>query len=284
MHYRYPDYYEVEREKVREYATAVRTTARPSSTTTRPPNSATRPGGAADLRLDLRLQGPGGVLRDAGHRYPGRPDRPGGPGSEVPRAHPGRRQALLRRLRRVRPAGARHRHHRPQSVVSNEAGDIVQENTPPLRVVARKTERVASTMALREFSSVKVGDELPERVIPLTRQDLVNYAGCPATSTPSTGTTRSPSWSALDTAIAHGMLTMGLGGGSSPPGWATRVRSRSTTCGSPPSCRSQRRQGRRTGLQRQGEVGRPETRRSPSRSTPRPAARRSSVRAKAQLA
>jgi acyl dehydratase len=32
-------------------------------------------------------------------------------------------------------------------------------------------------MALREFSSVKVGDELPERVIPLTRQDLVNYAG-----------------------------------------------------------------------------------------------------------
>ena len=32
-------------------------------------------------------------------------------------------------------------------------------------------------MALREFSSVKVGDVLPERVIPLTRGDLVNYAG-----------------------------------------------------------------------------------------------------------
>ena len=32
-------------------------------------------------------------------------------------------------------------------------------------------------MALREFSSVKVGDELPERVITLTRADLVNYAG-----------------------------------------------------------------------------------------------------------
>ncbi len=32
-------------------------------------------------------------------------------------------------------------------------------------------------MALREFSSVKVGDELPERVINLTRADLVNYAG-----------------------------------------------------------------------------------------------------------
>ena len=32
-------------------------------------------------------------------------------------------------------------------------------------------------MPLREFSSVKVGDQLPERVITLTRQDLVNYAG-----------------------------------------------------------------------------------------------------------
>jgi len=32
-------------------------------------------------------------------------------------------------------------------------------------------------MALREFDSVKVGDQLPEKVIPLTRQDLVNYAG-----------------------------------------------------------------------------------------------------------
>ena len=35
-------------------------------------------------------------------------------------------------------------------------------------------------MALREFSSIKVGDELPERVITLTRADLVNYAGVDA--------------------------------------------------------------------------------------------------------
>lgn len=32
-------------------------------------------------------------------------------------------------------------------------------------------------MALREFSSVNVGDQLPEKTIQLTRQDLVNYAG-----------------------------------------------------------------------------------------------------------
>ncbi len=68
-------------------------------------------------------------------------------------------------------------------------------------------------MALREFSSVKVGDELPEKTIPLTRADLVNYAGVSATSTRFTGTTRSPKQVGLDTAIAHGMLTLGLGGG-----------------------------------------------------------------------
>ena len=32
-------------------------------------------------------------------------------------------------------------------------------------------------MALREFGSVNVGDQLPEKVITLTRADLVNYAG-----------------------------------------------------------------------------------------------------------
>ena len=32
-------------------------------------------------------------------------------------------------------------------------------------------------MPLREFDSVKVGDQLPEKIYPLTRQDLVNYAG-----------------------------------------------------------------------------------------------------------
>ena len=68
-------------------------------------------------------------------------------------------------------------------------------------------------MTLREFDSVKVGDTLPERVVPLTRQDLVNYAGV-------SGDLNSMHWDddiakqvGLDTAIAHGMLTMGLGGG-----------------------------------------------------------------------
>ena len=75
------------------------------------------------------------------------------------------------------------------------------------------TEKVASTMALREFSSVKVGDELPERVINLTRADLVNYAGVSGDLNPIHWDDEIAKQVGLDTAIAHGMLTMGLGGG-----------------------------------------------------------------------
>ncbi|MBP2454067.1 (3R)-hydroxyacyl-ACP dehydratase subunit HadB [Mycolicibacterium lutetiense] len=68
-------------------------------------------------------------------------------------------------------------------------------------------------MALREFSSVNVGDTLPERVIPLTRGDLVNYAGVSGDLNPIHWDDEIAKQVGLDTAIAHGMLTMGLGGG-----------------------------------------------------------------------
>jgi acyl dehydratase len=68
-------------------------------------------------------------------------------------------------------------------------------------------------MALREFSSVKVGDELPEKVISLTRQDLVNYAGVSGDLNPIHWDDEIAKQVGLDVAIAHGMLTMGLGGG-----------------------------------------------------------------------
>lgn len=68
-------------------------------------------------------------------------------------------------------------------------------------------------MALREFSSVSVGDELPERVITLTRADLVNYAGVSGDLNPIHWDDDIAKQVGLDTAIAHGMLTMGLGGG-----------------------------------------------------------------------
>ena len=68
-------------------------------------------------------------------------------------------------------------------------------------------------MALREFDSVKVGDILPEKTIPLTRGDLVNYAGVSGDLNPIHWDDEIAKQVGLDTAIAHGMLTMGLGGG-----------------------------------------------------------------------
>ena len=68
-------------------------------------------------------------------------------------------------------------------------------------------------MALREFDSVKVGDTLPEKVIPLTRGDLVNYAGVSGDLNPIHWDDEIAQLVGLDVAIAHGMLTMGLGGG-----------------------------------------------------------------------
>ena len=68
-------------------------------------------------------------------------------------------------------------------------------------------------MTLREFSSVKVGDAMPEKVIKLTRGDLVNYAGVSGDLNPIHWDDEIAKQVGLDTAIAHGMLTMGLGGG-----------------------------------------------------------------------
>ncbi len=73
-------------------------------------------------------------------------------------------------------------------------------------------------MALREFGSVKAGDQLPEKVIALTRQDLVNYAGVSGDLNPIHWDDDIAKEVGLDTAIAHGMLTMGLGG-SYVTGW-----------------------------------------------------------------
>jgi acyl dehydratase len=68
-------------------------------------------------------------------------------------------------------------------------------------------------MSRREFSTVKVGDQLPPRVYPLTRQDLVNYAGVSGDLNPIHWDDEMAKMVGLDTAIAHGMLTMGIGGG-----------------------------------------------------------------------
>ncbi len=68
-------------------------------------------------------------------------------------------------------------------------------------------------MPLREFSTVKVGDQLPAKTYSLTRQDLVNYAGVSGDLNPIHWDDEIAKVVGLDTVIAHGMLTMGIGGG-----------------------------------------------------------------------
>ncbi|QII02419.1 (3R)-hydroxyacyl-ACP dehydratase subunit HadB [Rhodococcoides fascians A21d2] len=68
-------------------------------------------------------------------------------------------------------------------------------------------------MALRSFDDVSVGDDLPERIVSLTRGDLVNYAGVSGDPNPIHWSDEVVEMAGLDNVIAHGMLTMGLGAG-----------------------------------------------------------------------
>ncbi|OZC90906.1 3-hydroxyacyl-ACP dehydratase [Rhodococcus sp. 06-412-2C] len=68
-------------------------------------------------------------------------------------------------------------------------------------------------MALRNFDDVSVGDDLPERIVSLTRGDLVNYAGVSGDPNPIHWSDEVVALAGLDNVIAHGMLTMGLGAG-----------------------------------------------------------------------
>ncbi|GAA4403287.1 (3R)-hydroxyacyl-ACP dehydratase subunit HadB [Tsukamurella soli] len=66
-------------------------------------------------------------------------------------------------------------------------------------------------MALRNFSDVTVGDELPERVFTLGRGDLVNYAGVVGDPNPIHFSDHIVKMIGMDDVIAQGMLTMSLG-------------------------------------------------------------------------
>ncbi|MDF0531622.1 (3R)-hydroxyacyl-ACP dehydratase subunit HadB [Tsukamurella sp. 8F] len=66
-------------------------------------------------------------------------------------------------------------------------------------------------MALRNFTDVQVGDELPERTFELTRGDLVNYAGVTGDPNPIHWSDHVVKLAGLDDVIAQGMLTMSLG-------------------------------------------------------------------------
>ncbi|WP_027505089.1 fused (3R)-hydroxyacyl-ACP dehydratase subunits HadA/HadB [Rhodococcus sp. UNC23MFCrub1.1] len=67
--------------------------------------------------------------------------------------------------------------------------------------------------ARRRFEDVAVGDALPTRTVLLSRGDLVNYAGVVGDNNPVHWSDHFASLLELDTVVAHGMLTMGLGTG-----------------------------------------------------------------------
>ncbi|MTE16487.1 fused (3R)-hydroxyacyl-ACP dehydratase subunits HadA/HadB [Nocardia aurantiaca] len=82
---------------------------------------------------------------------------------------------------------------------------------PPVRVEAAGAV-VASKHCIR-FADVTAGAELPPRVVRLTRGDLVNYAGVSGDANPIHWSDDVVKLVGLENVVAHGMLTMGLGGG-----------------------------------------------------------------------
>lgn len=65
----------------------------------------------------------------------------------------------------------------------------------------------------QKFDDVNVGDELPPRTVRLTRGDLVNYAGVAGDANPIHWSEQFAKLIDLENVLAHGMLTMGVGGG-----------------------------------------------------------------------
>ncbi|WP_066912473.1 MaoC/PaaZ C-terminal domain-containing protein [Millisia brevis] len=68
-------------------------------------------------------------------------------------------------------------------------------------------------MAASDLREVVVGGELPAVDMPITRGDLVNYAGAAGDPNPIHYSDHIAALAGLPGVVAHGMLTMGLGAG-----------------------------------------------------------------------
>ncbi len=90
---------------------------------------------------------------------------------------------------------------------ASDHNDEEQVEHPPLIIVENK-----SAASVR-FEDVSVGDALPGKTFRLTRGDLVNYAGVAGDANPIHWSEQFAKLIDLDNVLAHGMLTMGLGGG-----------------------------------------------------------------------
>lgn len=90
---------------------------------------------------------------------------------------------------------------------SDHQDDEEQVEHPPLVTVDHQSFPTV------KFDDVSVGDTLPGRTIRLTRGDLVNYAGVAGDANPIHWSEQFAKLIDLNNVLAHGMLTMGLGGG-----------------------------------------------------------------------
>ncbi|WP_328394741.1 fused (3R)-hydroxyacyl-ACP dehydratase subunits HadA/HadB [Nocardia sp. NBC_00416] len=75
------------------------------------------------------------------------------------------------------------------------------------------TEARSVSLYTRAFDTVSVGDELPSRTVRLTAGDLVNYAGVSGDPNPIHWSGEVAGLAELDSPVAHGMLTIGIGAG-----------------------------------------------------------------------
>ncbi|MEV0355281.1 fused (3R)-hydroxyacyl-ACP dehydratase subunits HadA/HadB [Nocardia sp. NPDC050697] len=85
------------------------------------------------------------------------------------------------------------------------------ESAPGQRLSPESRTRTPHTAVL--LADLAAGDELPARTVHLTRGDLVNYAGVSGDANPIHWHDGIAALAGLPDVIAHGMLTMGLGAG-----------------------------------------------------------------------
>ncbi|MFI1919047.1 fused (3R)-hydroxyacyl-ACP dehydratase subunits HadA/HadB [Nocardia sp. NPDC020380] len=101
----------------------------------------------------------------------------------------------------------------PDERPEDQPGSIEVPPAPPAVEVAATGKVVASPRAALRFEDIAAGDELPPRLVSLTRGDLVNYAGVSGDANPIHWSDDVVKLVGLENVVAHGMLTMGLGGG-----------------------------------------------------------------------
>ncbi|MEV4124072.1 fused (3R)-hydroxyacyl-ACP dehydratase subunits HadA/HadB [Nocardia sp. NPDC049707] len=97
---------------------------------------------------------------------------------------------------------------RPEHAVDSRMFECFDEVLPEAGV---DKITVRASCGIPEFDELRIGAELPTRVVPLSLGDLVNYAGVSGDSNPIHFSEQVAVAAGLPGVVAHGLLTMGLG-------------------------------------------------------------------------